>query len=583
MLKRKSTKWFEVTSSAHIPLNLKELASGSNYKKLISFIEEKIKTNKLKGYLTVDERRYVPLIFIQKEIRKYLRNDGFVDICNLIDSSDLPGAILEQVIHDSVQEIDGFFDIVKRRFFTKGGAVSFFLNILGNRTSIDLRYLLNQIYWTEDQVEAVLNLLASKGLYTGYIDPINHRIVNFNNLSFSRERINKKSIKTLAKFIQVGFQISSEVSLRDVSGLTKLNHHETMELLAGYRENWSFAKSSDGTLIFPITEIVTKIILDLHVYQNVPLEFWVSRLDVDPEDLNKILLILNSEFRGTLSPDEFKVPSIQNFFKSGVNIEGFAQKLFLTPKQILTCFKDIFNKLNLRMIAGDTTNPFLAKGTEDFMIFCQIDTSSYINPSVYFECQNCRRIMCSNCRNIDSTHECPFCGNIAAFIVDLPRFCADCGITYTYSYNLETTEECYFCKTGPLKQGWAQIRKRTDSFSALEQVLKRIILSSDKSEIFLTELVERVSKPFDKVVKALENLIIHQEINAQIEIRDLKILMKISKSHERCVICTVKLEDNLNYQCISCNSFVCDNCYSEMELVRMISCPECGSKLVERY
>jgi hypothetical protein len=116
----------------------------------------------------------------------------------------------------------------------------------------------------------------------------------------------------------------------------------------------------------------------------------------------------------------------------------------------------------------------------------------------------------------------------------------------------------------------------------LELVLQRIILSSDKSDLLLTDLVEKVSQPSDKVVEALENLIIHRKIDGQINIRELKLLTEISKSGAGCAICKTKEGGILKYQCTSCNSIICGNCYSEMELVGMISCPECGDKLKNR-
>ncbi|MHA1940340.1 MAG: hypothetical protein ACW97P_01285 [Candidatus Hodarchaeales archaeon] len=582
MLKRKNKKWFEVISTAIVPLNLDSVPSVSDQRKLIRFIEKKIDAQQLNGYIAPEKGRYIPSIFIQSEIQKYLRVDGIIDICNLIDSTDLPGNVLEEIIYNSVQDIDGFFDLIKRRFFTKGGAISFLLNILGKSTSIKLKYLLNQILWEDEQLEAVLDLLASRGLYSGYIDPINQRVINFSNLSFSKDLINKKAVKTLAKFIQVSFQISSEASLVDISNLTRLNIKDCFELLKDYRSHWSYVKSFNGDSIFPIIEVLTKIVLDLYVYKEIPLDFWVNRLDIEKEELYNILLIINAELKGMLDLEEIEVPSIINWLNEGIDVEGLAEKLFLTPIQVLTCFKRIFKILNLRMIAGDTSNPFLVKGTEDFDIFCQIDTSSHTNPDIYFECQNCRRIMCSNCRNIDSTHECPFCGNISAFIIDLPRFCTTCETTFTFSYNLETTEECYFCKIGPLKPGWPQIWKETNPLSLLEQEVLNIFLNAEEFDLLLADLVERVSQPSDKVVRALENLIIHQKLKAQINIKDMKVKMDMTQSAVGCAICNTKTEEKLSRQCTSCNSRLCSNCYSEMEIVGMISCPECGEKLKPR-
>ncbi|MHA1542040.1 MAG: hypothetical protein ACTSQH_03605, partial [Candidatus Hodarchaeales archaeon] len=465
MLRRKRSKWFEIIISAQSPIRFDEFSSTNERDNLISFLIKKIKSKELEGYISDDQQRFIPKSYIVERILQFFDKTGVVDICDLIDLTGLAGDVIEPIISDNMQKFDGFFDLLNRKFYSKTGAITTINQIIRKSSTYDLKYLLNQLYWSENQLEAVLDLMADSDLFNGYIDPSRNRLYNFRNIDFILDSMKLESIKALTRFIQTSFRLSKEVSLIDLSRLTKLSEKDLQQFLKRYKRNWSFIFSNNHDFIFPTIEIFMQILLDIYVYKNIPLEFWISRLDVDFNDFYEFLTVLNSELKGTLTKDELIGSSIMNWYKKGIDVEKLASRLNLNVLNLLKQIKYLGNLLNLNLVAGETFNPFLVKGNRIFEIFCQIDTSSHTNPSIYFECQNCRRIMCSNCRNIESTHECPFCGNISAFIVDLPRYCSECQITYTHSFNLETAEECYFCKKGPLKSGWFPPSISTTTFT----------------------------------------------------------------------------------------------------------------------
>jgi hypothetical protein len=325
---------------------------------------------------------------------------------------------------------------------------------------------------------------------------------------------------------------------------------------------------------------VTQILLDLFVYRKIPQEFWMKRLDLNYDELNKVLTVLSKEFGGKLSKDELYIPSLIDGFERGLNIDKMAEDLHIDPLELLKRVEFIGSLLNLRIIAGDTINPFLVKGVQSFEIFCQVDTSNYEEPSLYFECQNCRRIMCKNCRKIESTHECPFCGNIAAFIVDLPRYCPSCSVTYTYSYNLETTETCHFCNTGPLKAGWKPVFEQIIKLDKFETDLMGFIENYKDVKINLSELVTYIQRPSAEVIKMLEKLIVHQKIHASINIKEMQLqILDGLKTKNICELCSNRLSDKKLYVCESCTASICMQCYQELGSVGMTTCPECGQVL----
>ncbi len=579
MLRRKKKKWLEAVSTAQSPIRIEDFSSSTDKMNVVAFLYEKIQQQQLDGLLDYNHIYFIPKSHIYKKIQQFLDAQGMVDICELIDLMNLPGNLLEPIIHDYVQEIDGFFDLIKRKFFTRSGAISFITKLLGNTPTHDLEYLLNQIYWTDHQLEAVLDLMAQKDLFRGYIDPIKQRLYNFKSLRFSLTTPNEGSMRALSRFINASFQISSEVSLIDISRLTTLPQDDPLKFLELFENRLSYISSKDRDYIYSTIDIVSQIIWDIYVYEEIPLDFWVARFDLGFEALSDLLLVLNESFRGSLSKKFLKGISLIHWFEQGIDIEGLATKINIDVLRLLKEITTIALRLELRLVAGDSINPFLVKGIRDLEIFCQIDTSSYSNPSVYFECQNCRRVMCSNCRKIDSTHECPFCGNISAFIIDLPRNCPTCQLTYAYSYNLETTEECYFCEQGPLKSGWFTSEQKPLSLTATENQFVNFIQNHHSPIIPLQQIIDFVSQSSEEVIKILEKLITHKIIAGTISIQKLQLKIKKAYVSFECVVCKWVKTDKKKFICNLCNGEVCENCYQGMESVGMVDCPECGSSL----
>ena len=579
MLRRKRSKWFEIIISAQSPIRFDEFSSTNERDNLISFLIKKIKSKELEGYISDDQQRFIPKSYIVERILQFFDKTGVVDICDLIDLTGLAGDVIEPIISDNMQKFDGFFDLLNRKFYSKTGAITTINQIIRKSSTYDLKYLLNQLYWSENQLEAVLDLMADSDLFNGYIDPSRYRLYNFKNIDFTLDSMKLESIKALTRFIQTSFRLSKEVSLIDLSRLTKLSEKDLQQFLKRYKRNWSFIFSNNHDFIFPTIEIFMQILLDIYVYKNIPLEFWISRLDVDFNDFYEFLTVLNSELKGTLTKDELIGSSIMNWYKKGIDVEKLASRLNLNVLNLLKQIKYLGNLLNLNLVAGETFNPFLVKGNRIFEIFCQIDTSSHTNPSIYFECQNCRRIMCSNCRNIESTHECPFCGNISAFIVDLPRYCSECQITYTHSFNLETAEECYFCKKGPLKSGWFPPSISTTTFTQLELKLESHIKNFYSSSLDLKQIINHFTLPSKEIIGMLEKLILHHKIKGNIDIKKMRIQLITDQPKTDCKVCGIQKTNREMYICNSCKSDVCISCYSGMEVVGMTACPECGNKL----
>ncbi|MHA1972258.1 MAG: hypothetical protein ACTSW1_04655 [Candidatus Hodarchaeales archaeon] len=581
MFRKKEEKWLKTAQYATKPVSIKNLSKTEHKQVVANFLRHKIGTMELNGIVTPDNTLYIPISYIEGLIAESIREKGFTDICDLIDKTNLPGEILEIIMLRELQEIDGFFDLIRRFFYTPFGAIRKINRIIGKSTSIDLKYLLNELFWSEDHLEAVLDIMSQEGSFIGYIDPKNQRLYNFTSLDFSSPKAIAKNFRFFENYLRTVLDIEHEVSIEVLMNLTRLSSQECLKLIEQSKKTMSFIYSTNKDYLYSTEYILLQVLKDIYVYHDIPIAFWLKRLDVDRSDFLKFLEKLNTSLKGNITKEDYFSPSLLEWFNSGIDVEGLSQSLNLTTKKLLDILNDLGFILKLKLVAGDTSEPFLVKGIPHLEIFCQLDTSSHTDPKLYFECQNCRRIICSNCRTLDSSHECPFCGNISAFIINLPRSCTRCNITYTHSYNLISTEECYFCNKGPLKEGWVEYKpKRIDTKKQMNDDLLSFISQVNKEEIPLRAIFNEFNKEQSELITDLENLILYQKLEAWIDIRLTSLVISEDNTKKTCMLCSQSFSIKEGATCVNCKKSICLDCYNELEAVGMQVCPECGGELV---
>ncbi|MHA1332059.1 MAG: hypothetical protein ACTSR2_13395, partial [Candidatus Hodarchaeales archaeon] len=391
----------------------------------------------------------------------------------------------------------------------------------------------------------------------------------------------EKNFRFFEHYLKTALDTEYEVSIDVLMKLTRLSSQECFKLIERSKSNISFIVSANEDYLYSTEYILLQVLKDIYVYHDIPLAFWLERLDVNPSDFLSFLGKLNQSLNGNITKEDYFSPSLLEWFNSGIDVEGLSHSLNLSLKNLLDILNDLAFILKLKLVAGDTSEPFLVKGIPHLEIFCQLDTSSHIDPKLYFECQNCRRIICSNCRTLESSHECPFCGNISAFIIDLPRSCTKCNITYTHSYNLISTEECYFCKKGPLKEGWLEYKPRNkDTQVQLNLDLLTFISQFHKDEIPLKLIFKKFDKKQSELITDLENLILHQKLEGWIDIRLTSLVISEDGTKKSCMLCDNTFHAREGATCLNCNKSICLDCYNELEAVGMQLCPECGGDLI---
>jgi len=579
MFKKKTRLWLSQAQNAKFPILLKEMTPQDETRIIAAFLRKKIGLKDLNGIVSPDDKSFTPTLYFSQIISNKLDSIGAVDVCDLIEATNLPGDIIEHRIRTHTQDVKGFFDVIKRKFYTRKGAMRELNYKLSSSASIDLKFLLNTLYWTEDHLESILDLIAQKGEFYGYIDPIKQRLYNFTLLDFSSPKKIQQNFKYFQRFITTSFNLDLEVSITDISKLTRLTKEECLGILEKNRDKINFIFSSNFDFLYPTITIFKNVLEDIIVYRNIPIKFWLTRLDVDRTDFIAFLSKINEHLKGTLTKNDFELKSFSDWFQTGIDVEGLALLLNIETLELLDSVVKLAKVLHLRIIAGETSNPFLVKGIKKFEIFCQVDTSSYDNPRKYFECQNCRRVMCLNCRSTGSKHECPFCGNISAFIIDLPRHCEHCQVNYTHSFNLTSTEKCYFCQKGPMKVGWIGEQVSLPQKSSLDQKLANYLEQNSKSFISIREIISTLGKTDNEIISILEDNILNGNIQGHINIRKMVLELELVLKEYSCSVCEQSYSETEKYQCNSCEANVCLSCYNEMISVGMVFCSECGGDL----
>ncbi|MHA2304639.1 MAG: hypothetical protein ACXACU_04535 [Candidatus Hodarchaeales archaeon] len=579
MFKRKTTQWLLQGQNASQPLLLREMTPQDDIHVIAAFLRKKIGSKDLRGIIDPEDEIFTPSIYFSQIISRKLESLGVIDICDLIDATSLPGNLIEHQLTKNLQNIKGFYDVIKRKFYTLAGAKRELKQLLGVSTSFDLKYLLNSIYWTDDHLESILDLLAHDGKFYGYIDPIKHRLYNFTSFDFTSSANLKKKIDYLQRFIKTNFALESEVSLSDISKITQLPQEDCLSLLEKHRNEINFIFSSNYDYLYPTIQILKQVLKDIYVYHFIPIDFWIMRLDVDRSDFISFLNKINRSLQGKLTADDFEVGMLTNWFNNGIDVEGLASELSIDPLELLDLIVEFAKFLDLRIITGEIADPFLVRGIKDFDIFCQVDTSSYKNPKAYFECQNCRRVMCSNCRSTGSKHECPFCGNISAFIIDLPRHCSHCKVNYTHSFNLVSSEKCHFCQKGPMKVGWVTDAKPVSIKSEMDPKFRDFLAQKLVHKILIQEIISLLGYTDKFTISLLEDYILRGWIRGYINIRDLSLELELDTIGFTCSVCDLPRSDPEKYICKNCKVNVCNKCYNEMETVGMVFCSECGGDL----
>ena len=577
MFMRKKNRWILKAKSSSMPISMDSIDDQVSSHEIMDVLRESASIGELKGFISSEMESFIPLAYLHNQIKQDL-SKGHIDIVNIIDKVQLPGQIIFLEINKIIKDSNGFFDKINRKYFTVKGAISEVTDLFLNKTYIDLVEILNTLYWDEDTLERILDIMVEKNLFRGYINPKTNRLYNLTNLLIpdGNDKYQSKEFSLIQNFIALNFEVYSELSLVTLKNLLQWDLKKTRNFLSDLREKriLSFVYSTQNDVIIPTLKLLNWILIDLIIYENIPIDFWVSRFMINKEDLIKFLAKFNIIVGGTIANDIFKDFNVLDWLSKGINFESLSKDFQVKFHEFITLINNLSKILSLRLVGGEKSDPFLVKAIDKYEIFCQVDTSVHKEPLIYYECQNCRRIICSNCRASSSKTSCPFCNNISDFIADLPRHCTTCNINYIHSFNLIDAEKCYFCDK-LLEHGWIKLSKSEEN-TDLDFETK--IKSIPDSEIPIRKIVSLNINKDKQAINILENLIVNNRIKGKIDVKSS--LLKLEKVDTDSYICALDNESHTNtisFQCESCNTIICPDCYQNLKAVGLIMCPTCDS------
>lgn len=576
MFVRKKNKWILKAKDSSLPITMDSIDNQTNSHEIMIVLRESASIGEIQGFISSEIESFIPLVYLHNLIKRALSN-GSIDIVEIIDKVQLPGQIIFLEINKIIKDSDGFFDKINRKFYTLKGAIDEINDLFLKKTYIDLVELLNTLYWDEKTLERILDIMVEKDLFRGYINPKTSRLYNLTNLSIpdGKDKYQSKGFFLIKNFIDLNFEIYSELSLTTLKKLLHWDLKKTKIFLSDLRDRriFSFVYSMQNDVIIPNLKLLEWTLLDLIIYENIPIDFWVSRFMINKEDLNNFLVKFAIIVGGIIENDVFKDFNVLDWLSKGISFESLSKDFQIQTHEFITLINKISKNLSLRLVGGDKSDPFLVKTIDKYEIFCQVDTSVHKEPLIYYECQNCRRIICSNCHTSSSKTSCPFCNNISDFIVDLPRHCSTCYINYIHSFNLIDAEKCYFCDK-LLEKGWIQLEKKEDP---IDIDFENLINLLPASKIPIRKIISLYNHEDREAISVLEKLILNGRIKGKIDIESS--LLKLEREATDSYICTLDNKPHLDkeyYQCKNCKTIICPDCYRNLEAVGLIMCPTCN-------
>jgi hypothetical protein len=440
--------------------------------------------------------------------------------------------------------------------------------------------------WPIDRLEKLLSLLAKDGQISGFIDR-NH-MINITSL-ISRDLIlrSPRAIDTFANFLQASINENLVNGMPVQTGLNlfKLSQSQFDELIKHLNEEGILVTvfSENGQRLLSLTQILERIVRYILVLEPFPIQLLSRRLSLSAEVLDDILQKLQVVVStGEIDSDSRFVLSektLKHRLKEPIDIEAFSAVFGVSPAVSLRLVQTLANAHGLRLVNQDTE----VIGIADMEIFCQLDGTVYEqqafveNPRRYYECMNCRRVVCTSCYESRDSKSCPFCDNISQFILEFPRYCPSCGLTYLGVEGLQTSEKCRLCEFSPLERGWVRPISHPE-FAIKESVSERLNSSTGKS-IPLAALAAVAGLSEELLEEEIIGMILNGVIHAKIDLMQGQLIRYEADEDVQCVICQGR--DDLAARCGQCNAVVCQKCTENLQRVNAFFCIDCNGDLID--
>jgi len=566
-----------------ISLEVASLIKMEKVGELQDEINQAISENQLDGLLSRSEDYYIPRGVIEKAIRTQTAT-GIVDKVPIIKSLDISGNMLDLIIEEVMGDIDGFWDTRRRKWFSSSSAKQILLNKISGLDKVYAWEIMSEFGWSVDRLEKILSLVAEEADIFGFIDR-NHVIIISSNMSRDLILHNPRSIEIFSSFLVSFLAEKGEegIPIKTVMQLFNLTHNQFNEVIDYLHTEGIFETllSENGQRLLSQTRILERIVKYVLVLEPFPIETLAEKLSLSSEVLEDILQKLQAIVTaGYLQNDGMFIPSAESLklrLLEPVDVNAFASVFAVSPTVSLRMMQMMANAHGLRLVNKGTE----VVGINDLKIYCQLDGTVYEEeifadePRRYYECMNCRRVVCASCYESRDSKSCPFCDNISQFILEFPRYCSNCGLTYLGVEGLQSSEKCRLCEFSPLERGW--MRPSTKQQTIVKEKILEELKSRTSDSIPLPELTTVLRFSDEIIEKEIIEMILDGTIHFRISLDERRLIRYEAKEEEKCMIC--ETSKDLTLQCTHCNAKVCIKCSESLRLVNGYFCIECSGEL----
>ncbi|MFW9915020.1 MAG: hypothetical protein ACFFGZ_05355 [Candidatus Thorarchaeota archaeon] len=576
------------------PKNLERFQNSPKLIRLATLVKEKkldelkrevkqaISEKQLNGFLSRSGDSYVPSQVIQKAIAEQL-STGVIDKVPLIKTLDLSGEMLDPIIEAAVEE-DGFWDLKRRRWFSWVSAKQLLLDKLSDADKYYAWEIMQGFNWSIGHVEDVLSFASKDGKLSGFID--HGQMINVTT-EISRDLTlrSPRAIETASTFFQSFFIEMGDdgIPIQTILHLFKLSQSQLDELISHLHQEGILETllSEDGQRLLSLERILERIVRYILVLEPFPIQLLSKKLFLSSEVLEDILQKLEGVISaGELDSEKRFTPTqeaLKQRLEEPVDMVAFSSVFGVSPAASLRLVQVLANAYGLRLVNKGTE----VVGITDLEVFCQLDGTVYEQegfadePKFYRECMNCKRVVCASCYDSRESKSCPFCDNISQFILEFPRYCPSCGLTYLGVEGLQSSEECRLCGYAPLERGW----NRPIDYPETEnrKKIQDKLLSSTGRSIPLSALATVVGLPEELLEEEIIGMILGRVIHARIDLAQGLLIRSIEEEEKKCTIC--QGSDDMAVQCTQCNAVICQNCAENLQKVNAYFCIDCDGDL----
>ncbi|MFX0113053.1 MAG: hypothetical protein ACFFB3_00745 [Candidatus Hodarchaeota archaeon] len=411
-------------------------------------IEQWIKEGQLGGLITIDGNSYVSKKGIIKVLEEELEN-GRVGIIRVAKRLRIPIKYVKKALIQQLTSmgIEGFWDRNERVYFTQSGARQAILELARGVNLRTVADVADELEWTVTNVIKTLESFAEDFQFRGFLDE-NGIIHETTTLKVDLFSGGERAEELLASFCEGKITQMGYVVLSEVIGVFGLNKEELASVLDDRlfrsRTGSNLRVSSTAEVIydpFSHLELLFKVLFTHHRF---PLSYLAERTGLPKAACKDILGVIRSTFPHiSIDEDAVNIQSPANLLQDGINLKHLADELLIPESLVVRALVDVFRSNKNHFWVRNNQLNF----SSGISFVCHLEGIKKRFPTEkVIVCLNCGNNVCFGCyTSIKETKICPRCGALLAFLLEFPRECPSCLVTFRDAEHLIDHRFCPIC------------------------------------------------------------------------------------------------------------------------------------------